>query len=223
MSGAHPGSTRRRYPVEVALLALGASALASSGGCAKSAAEIVNGHPWQVTVYYTAVESLHNDPPVPVQGCATRHCKNGDQDLGAYPESFVSAVHEEGTGRITSGPNAGMYLNWSDNIGFWLDSATRDAHGRPLQPFSTAAADDLPDGTALRLVDCGQTDSGDPVPVDICQKLSAGSWRILDQFGPGLGGSRHIDLYIGEEDIPDFTESGELYVSLQNARFSTDG
>ena len=133
MSGANPGSARRRYPVELALLALGASALAGSSGCAKSPAEIVNGHPWQVTVYYTAVESLHTDPPVPVQGCATRHCKNGDQDLGAYPQSFVSAVHEEGTGRITSGPNTGMYLNWSDNIGFWLDSTTRDAHGRPTQ------------------------------------------------------------------------------------------
>ena len=125
--------------------------------------------------------------------------------------------------RTAASTAAGRYLNWSDNIGFWLDSATRDAHGRPLQPFSSAAADDLPDGTALRLVDCGQTDSGDPVPVDICEKLRAGNWRILDQFGPALGGSRHIDLYIGDEDLPDFTESGELYVSLQNARFSTVG
>nr|BFF24629.1 hypothetical protein GCM10025732_25940 [Glycomyces mayteni] len=37
---------------------------------------------------------------------------------------------------------------------------------------------------------------------------------------PGLGGDRHIDLYLGEETGPDFTES-PWYTTLTNARIET--
>jgi len=205
-----------------ALLVSGASLMAGSVGCGgPSTAELVE-KPWLVTVYYTAVESLHDDAPVPVTGCAGRGCTGRDEPLGQYPHGFVSAVRAEGSGRVTSGSHAGKYLNWSYDIGFWLDEAPRDAHGRSLQPFRSAAADQLPDGTNLRLVECGRLDSGDPVPDGVCAALRAGQWEILDRFTPGYGGQRHIDLYIGEETEKGFTVSNPLYTSLENARFALE-
>jgi hypothetical protein len=202
------------------LLTLVASLALAGTGCTSPTEERLR-RPWLVTVYYTAVEALHADPPVPVTGCtAAGDCENGDEPLGDYPKGFADAVREEGTGRITSGPHAGRYLNWSYNIGYWLDEAPRDAHGRPLQPFVSAAAGGLPDDTRLRLVDCGKLDSGDPVPEHVCEPLRSGNWEIRDRFTPGLDGEQHIDLYIGEETGPDFTSSGALYVSLHDARFA---
>lgn len=191
--------------------------------CGPSAAELVERRPWQVTVYYTAVESFHGGPTVPVHGCGTPGCTDQDEPLGQYPQGFATAVREEGTGRITSGQHRGRYLNWSYDTGYWLDTAPRDAHGRPLEPFRSAAADALPDDTRLRLVDCGELDSGQPVPDQVCQALRAGEWEIRDRFTPGVGGARHIDLYIGEEPEPGFTTSGSLYVSLFGAEFAVAG
>ena len=37
---------------------------------------------WEVTVYYTAVESFHDDETVEVRGCLTIDCTNGDDLLG---------------------------------------------------------------------------------------------------------------------------------------------
>lgn len=175
---------------------------------------------WTVTVYYTAVESFHRGTRDQVHGCLTAECAHGDDALGRYPASFVQAVHDEGTGRITSGQHSGKYLNWSHNVGYWLDTVPRDAKGRPLEPFRSAAADGLADGTPVRLVDCGRLDSGEPVPERVCATLRAGQWEIRDQFTPGLGGADHIDLYIGEETSPHFSMSNELYVTLHNAVFA---
>jgi hypothetical protein len=206
------------------LLALVAVASASGLACGNpSPTEIVEEEPWLVTVYYTAVESFHHDPPVEVTGCATSGCANGDDSLGWYPHGFVEAAREEGSGRITSGEHAGKYLNWSYDIGYWLDSAPRNAHGGALEPFRSAAADGVPDGTRLRLVDCGRLDSGDPVPSEVCETLRNGDWQIQDRFTPGLGGPQHIDLYIGEESELNFTTVGALYVSLHGAGFTVEG
>jgi hypothetical protein len=188
-----------------------------------STEEIVERKPLLVTVYYTAVESFHRGPPVEVTGCAARECANGDDSLGQYPHGFAEAVREEGAGRITSGTHAGKYLNWSYDIGYWLDSAPRNAHGGALEPFRSAAADGVPDGTRLRLVDCGRLDSGSPVPFEVCETLRNGNWAIQDRFTPGFGGPQHIDLYIGEESELDFTTAGALYVSLHDAGFTVEG
>lgn len=177
---------------------------------------------WLVTVYYTAVQSFHTGTGVDVNGCLSIDCAFDDEPLGRYPRSFVEAVREEGTGRITSGPHASRYLNWSHDVGYWLDDAPRDALGRPLEPFRSAAADDLPDGTRLRLVDCGRLDSGEPVPAGVCAALSNGEWEIRDRFTPGLGGTKHTDLYIGEENQFGFTTLGELYVTLHDAAFAME-
>jgi hypothetical protein len=40
---------------------------------------------------------------------------------------------------------------------------------------------------------------------------------VRDEFTPGLGGSRRVDVYIGEETRPGFTES-DWYVTLHGAR-----
>jgi hypothetical protein len=163
---------------------------------------------WNVTVYYTAVESFHSGPSVPVRGCPAIDCENGDDLLGNFPQSFVKAVRDEGTGRTSSG----RYLNWSHDKGYWLDSAPRDASGRPLKPFVSAAADGLRQGSRVKLVSCGQTN----VDSAVCRKLAFSSWEISDEFTPGLGGDRHLDLYLGEETGPRFTES-PWYTTLSEA------
>lgn len=224
---AAPGATASGPSVTHSAPASTAATPGSSGGTAagpepagtSTTADRVILSNWQVTVYYTAVEAFHTDAPVDVVGCLVLECANGDKALGRYPESFVDAVHDEGSGRITTGTHAGRYLNWSYDVGFWLDDAPRDSHGRALIPFRSAAADGVPAGTQLRLVDCGTLDSGETVPSDVCQKLSSGQWEIRDEFTPTLGGERHIDLYIGEEDRANFTSSA-LFTTLEGAAFA---
>jgi hypothetical protein len=167
---------------------------------------------WQVTVYYTAVEAFHSGPPVPVHGCPVIDCEHGHDLLGNFPQSFAKAVKDEGTGRTTSG----RYLNWSYDKGYWLDSAPRDSFGKPLRPFVSAAADGLKTGSRIKLVSCGQTPEGANVDSSVCQKLASSSWEITDEFTPGLGGQRHIDLYLGEETGPGFTQS-PWYTTLSEA------
>ncbi|WP_197289031.1 hypothetical protein [Nocardia sp. NRRL S-836] len=172
-------------------------------GQAGPSASAVPADGWEVTVYYTAVESFHSGRAVPVRGCPVIDCENGDEPLGTFPQSFAKAVEDEGTGRTASG----RYLNWSHDKGYWLDSAPRDSFGQPLRPFISAAADGLTRGSLVRLVSCGRTPEGtDPDPA-VCRKLTASDWEITDEFTPGLGGDRHIDLYVGEETGPLFTES----------------
>lgn len=189
--------------------------VAVSLGCGTPAATTDPG--WLVTVYYTAVESYHDaDDQVEVVGCLVLDCTRGDDALGRYPRSFAEAVKDEGTGRITSGRQAGRYINWASTEGYWLDDLPRDQAGRALQPYRSAAADGVADGTRVRLVDCGRGYDGGPPSVAVCTALQAGEWEIRDAFTPGYGGERHIDLYIGEENVPDFTRS-EFFTSFDRA------
>ncbi|MFC9439535.1 hypothetical protein [Nocardia sp. NPDC057030] len=162
---------------------------------------------WTVTAYYTAVESYHDGPRETVHGCTTIECVEPDAQLGELPSDFVDAVRDEGTGRITSGANAGAYLNWSYDTGFWLDSHPRDAAGEILQPFHSAAADGLDPGTRLRLTDCGIID---PETAPACTKFQAAEWSVGEEFIPGPSGPHHLDLYIGEETAPDFPDTPDF-------------
>ncbi|SUB09352.1 hypothetical protein [Nocardia brasiliensis] len=162
---------------------------------------------WTVTVNYTAVESYHDGPREPVRGCADADCTDPDAEIGLLPSDFIAAVREEGTGRITSGAHAGTYLNWSYDTGFWLDSAPRDAAGEILRPFHSAAADGLDPGTRLRLTDCGIID---PEAADACTRFQSAEWFVGDEFIPGFGGPHHLDLYVGEETAPDFTDTPDF-------------
>src|SRR5439155_26605094 len=95
---------------------------------------------------------------------------------------------------------ADRYLNWSHDTGFWLDNVPRDAYGHSLRPFQSAAADPdvLPAGTRLTIVDCGH-DGDAPTDPIVCGRLRHPRWTVTDQFTPGFGGPRHVDVYIGEE------------------------
>ncbi|MER7003591.1 hypothetical protein ABT297_11185 [Dactylosporangium sp. NPDC000555] len=170
---------------------------------------------WEVTVYYTAVETLHTGQATTVTGCPSIDCdKDRDrQRLGSFPASFVKAVKDEGTGRTADG----RYLNWSYDTGYWMDTAPRDTAGRPLRPWSSAAADGaaLGAGTQFTILHCGTAE----VAAEVCAKLKTPTWTIVDEFTPGLGGERHVDVYIGEETGPDFTGS-DLYTTLENATLS---
>ncbi|WP_432975169.1 hypothetical protein [Dactylosporangium sp. CA-233914] len=170
---------------------------------------------WEVTVYYTAVETLHTDAATEVTGCPTIDCGKGrdQQRLGSFPASFVKAVKDEGTGRTRDG----RYLNWSYDTGYWMDTAPRDTAGRPLRPWISAAADSdaLRAGSRFTIQRCGTAE----VTAEVCAKLKTPTWTIVDEFTPGLGGSRHVDVYIGEETGRDFTDS-DLYTTLENATLS---
>jgi len=158
---------------------------------------------WTFTTYYTAVQSFHRDAPRQVRGCMRRECDHGDELLGSFPRSFVQAVQEEGTGRITKGLHRGQYLNWSYDTGFWLDSDPVDTDGRRLRPYVTAAADSeaLSRHARFRIIRCGwEQEDGSAIDAHVCARLRASTWTVLDAFTPGRGGRRHIDLYIGEED-----------------------
>ena len=160
---------------------------------------------WEITVYYTAVERFHDGEREQVTGCPRLACRDGDTDLGTYPASFVQAVQDEGTGLTASG----RYLNWSYDVGYWLDTAARDSFGGRLEPFVTAAADPdvLRRGTGFTITGCGRQDDGSAPPAQVCAALRDADWTIRDEFTPGLGGDRHLDAYIGPETGPGFTDS----------------
>jgi hypothetical protein len=210
-------------PATAAVVVAGA-VVAGCGGSAERAAPVtpagstpLGSTPeagWEVTVYYTAVEEYHHGDPEQVTGCPRINCSDGHDDLGTYPSDFVRTVHDEGSGR-TSG---GRYLNWSFDTGYWLDTAPRDTDGDPLEPYVSAAADPdvLARGTRFAIAGCGRQDDGSAVPAGVCATMRAARWLIDDEFTPGLGGRKHVDVYIGPETGPGFIDS-DAYVTLVGA------
>lgn len=174
---------------------------------------------WKLTVYYTAVENFHTGPLVEVRGCLTMGCRT-QAVIGEYPQDFVDRVKNEGTGRITSGAHASKYLNWSHDTGYWLDTAPRDAYGNALIPFVSSAADPgvLARGSRFQIAECGR--GADPA---FCRELKQAQWQVTDQFTPGYGGEKHLDLYIGEEDQPNFENQSPKYTTLIDAILSIVG
>jgi hypothetical protein len=172
------------------------------------------GSGWAITVYYTVVQDYHGGTPTRVTGCPRLDCTRGRHDLGTFPAEFVARVRTEGTGLTADG----RYLNWSYDTGFWLDTAPRGTDGSPLEPYVSAAADPgvLAHGTRFTIVDCGHQDDGSAPPPAVCATFRRANWRIDDEFTPGLGGPRHIDVYVGRETGPGFTDS-DAYVSLTGA------
>jgi uncharacterized protein DUF2334 len=169
---------------------------------------------WELSVYYTAVEDFYPGPDADLVGCPALGCLQASQSLGNFPEDFLQAVKDEGSGRITRGPSAGRYLNWSVDIGYWLDTFPRDARGEPLRAYETAAADErVAFGTLLQVIDCGQDVlSQELLPAPVCQPLSSAHWVVWDRFGEA-GVGKHVDLYIGEQDQPDFVRRSSRVIN----------
>jgi hypothetical protein len=96
-----------------------------------------------------------------------------------------------------------------------LDTAPRDSSGGVLEPWHSAAADSgvLAAGKRFTITSCG---SADDVTPEVCDRLRSTEWTVRDEFTPGLGGARHVDVYIGEETSADFTSS-DWYTTLENA------
>jgi hypothetical protein len=179
---------------------------------------------WNLTVYYTAVESFHHGRVSRLKGCVEMGCDR-KETIGSYPSDFVRVVQEEGTGRITSGEYAGKYLCWSKRDGYWIDKEPKDAQGGALTPWVSAAADVsvMDFGTTFHVQNCGKDDeNGEEINGDTCARLKTAHWRITDRFEPGLGGKHHLDLYIGEEDQEDFVNSSPKVISAKAALISVD-
>jgi len=162
---------------------------------------------WELSVYFTAVESFYTGPAVELRGCPELDCANGQADLGAFPRDFLAAVKEEGSGRLSSG-GPGTYLNWATSTGYWLDTAPRDARGSVLHPYVSAAADPSIDYvTSVTIQDCGRDiQTGQPANPVVCDALRAGRWVVRDRFTAGRVG-KHVDLYVGEQPTADFINS----------------
>lgn len=173
---------------------------------------------WEISVYFTAVERFYTGPLVSLRGCSTLDCASGDEDLGRYPADFLQAVLEEGSGHITSDKFAGHYLNWSVNVGYWLDSAPRDARGAPLEPFVSAAADlTVAYLTEVTVVSCGNDVARDtPVDPSVCSRIALANWIVRDRFSQGTVG-KHVDLYVGEQDQPNFLSASPIAIHTRGA------
>lgn len=200
----------------------GALPAAGSGGAASTRSfgfDTSSG--WLLTVYYTPVESFHTQPAMTVTGCLQMPCMNGKDNLGSYPADFVQVVKDSGTGRITSGSHAGKYLNWSIDIGYWLDDAAMDARGQALIPWVSAAADPLvPFGTRFTVADCGvDQEQGTPINNTVCTAIKKGSWVVNDRFTVGSVGAQ-FDLYIGEEDHVDYDATSPYLITAVHAQIA---
>jgi hypothetical protein len=179
--------------------------------------------PWTLKVYYTAVESFHNGAPQAVTGCDLNadECDNGTTPLGSYPSDFVALVKDNGYGRITSGKYAGKYLAWDPQGGWSIEPTASDANGNALQPFVSAASDlSITIGTHFKVLDCG-TDSTTHQPPDAgaCGRLTAPDWVVTDNSTQPYG-SHEIDLYVGEENQPDFENTVPYVIATTGARTS---
>ena len=172
---------------------------------------------WELTVYYTPVESYHGAAPTEVYGCPTSNCDSSlaTQDLGSFPSDFLAKVKQEGAGEITDGQDASTpYLNWTYDGGgyYWLDTAPRDASGSALVPWQTSsAASTYPFGTSWNVTNCGTNSDGTPVDQTMCQEVLGSTWTVSDRFEAGISTNRHADLYVGLEDRANYENTAPQY------------
>ena len=164
----------------------------------------VASHGWEISMYFTAVETYYQGPLVELRGCPVIDCSNGTADLGRHPGDFLAAVKEEGSGRLASGVAKTQYVNWSIDVGYWLDSAPRDARGSALQPYVSAAADpSIEYVSTFLVVDCGSDVlTGEAADQGLCDSISRATWIVRDRFTAGVVG-KHLDLYVGEQESAD--------------------
>jgi len=161
---------------------------------------------WHLTVYYTPVESYHGPPQSSITDCS-------GAALGRHSAEFLDRVRTEGFGRIVTPLRGFSYLGWDFDRGCWFTAGTPvGADDRPLQPWgSTAAPASIAVGRRLRVVGCGTN-----VDAAACARVMGAAWTVDDRC-IGCGDPRHLDLYVGEEDRPNFEQDSPNYFDAHEA------
>jgi hypothetical protein len=203
-------------------LCLGCSTPAQPGGTptTRAAAPVAPGPTappvtggWHLTVYYTPVESYHPSARRAISDCAGEY-------LGQHSLDFLERVQIEGFGRMIAPVHGDGYLGWSFDRQCWFRASTPVGSGdRPLQAWvSTAASPTVPAGTRVQVISCG----GD-IQAGACTRVKRAAWTVDDRCSVGCQDSRHLDLYIGEEDQPDFESASPNYFDSQGAVVKLSG
>jgi len=162
---------------------------------------------WHLTVYYTPVESYHGPPTRSISDC-------GGAALGQHSADFLDNIQPEGFGRVVTPMRGGRFLGWDFDRGCWYATSTPlNAGDHPLRAWvSTAAPQAIAAGTGVRVVGCGP--GVDPV---VCARVQGASWTVDDRCSVGCADPRHLDLYIGEEDRPNFESQNPNYFEARGA------
>jgi hypothetical protein len=162
---------------------------------------------WHLTVYYTPVESYHGPPLSSIADCSGR-------SLGRHSSEFLNHVQTEGFGRLTIPLQKASYLGWDFDRHCWfLASTPVGSDDRPLRAWvSMAAPSTVSLGTSVRIDGCGSgADAG------VCARLRGAAWVVADRFSADPNDPQHLDLYVGEEDQPDFEDESPNYFDVHQA------
>ena len=161
---------------------------------------------WHLTVYYTPVESYHGPPRSTVTDCR-------GASLGQHSTEFLVRIRTEGFGRMVAPLRGSAYLGWDFDRNCWFLATTPvGADDRPLRPWvSTAAPASIVAGKRLRVVSCG-TD----IEPDTCARVKGAAWTADDRC-IGCDDPKHLDLYVGEEDMPGFEDESPNYFDAHEA------
>lgn len=167
---------------------------------------------WHLTVYYTPVETYHGPPLKPISDC-------GGRDLRKHSLDFLDRVRTEGFGRIGTPIQGERYVGWDFERRRWFIARTPVGVGdRPLRAWvSTAAPLTFTAGTGVRVLSCGSD-----VDVTVCERVKAAAWIVEDHCA-ACSDPRHLDLYIGEEDRPDFEDLSSSYFDAHGAVVALHG
>jgi hypothetical protein len=162
---------------------------------------------WHLTVYYTPVESYHGPPSRQISDCAGK-------SLGQHSAEFLDRIGTEGFGRVAIPIQGEGYLGWDFDRRCWFMASTPvGAEDRPLRPWaSTAAPATISVGTRIRVQSCGAD-----VDDSVCARVRSATWTVDDRCSGDCEDPHHVDLYIGEEDRPNFEDQSPNYFDTHTA------
>ena len=72
-------------------------------------------------------------------------------------------------------------------------------------------------GTGVRVLSCGSD-----VDATVCARVKAAAWIVEDHCA-ACSDPRHLDLYVGEEDRPDFEDTSPSYFDAHGAVVALHG
>ncbi len=162
---------------------------------------------WHLTVYYTPVESYHGPPIRSITDCSGR-------DLGRHSSEFLDHVQTEGFGRVGAPLQKMSYLGWNFDRRCWFAATTPvGADDRPLRAWiSVAAPTTVSFGASVRVDGCGSD-----IDATTCTRVRGAAWVVDDRFSADPSDPKHLDLYVGEEDEPNFEDQSPHYFEVHGA------